>query len=89
MPPKRLSRDDYSVGWICPLEVEQIAAMEMLDEEHETLPQPRSDTNIYNLGSINNHDRRSPQGWELPRRYCYHPDEDDISKPKIWPLGLD
>ncbi|KAM3559799.1 hypothetical protein ARSEF4850_003955 [Beauveria asiatica] len=29
--------------------------MEMLDEEHETLPQPRSDTNIYNLGAINNH----------------------------------
>ena len=55
MAPKRLSRGDYRVGWICPLEVEQIAAMEMLDEEHETLPQPRSDTNIYNLGSINNH----------------------------------
>lgn len=55
MPSRRLSHDDYRVGWICPLEVEQIAAMEMLDEEHETLPQPRSDTNIYNLGSINNH----------------------------------
>lgn len=55
MPPKKLSRDDYRVGWICPLEVEQIAAMEMLDEEHESLLQPRSDTNIYNLGSINKH----------------------------------
>ena len=55
MPSRRLSHGDYRVGWICPLEVEQIAAMEMLDEEHETLPQPRSDTNIYNLGSINNH----------------------------------
>ncbi|KAJ3486814.1 hypothetical protein NLG97_g6542 [Lecanicillium saksenae] len=55
MSPKRLSRGDYKVAWICPLEVEQIAAMEMLDEEHETLPQPRSDTSIYNLGSINNH----------------------------------
>ncbi|KAJ5765766.1 hypothetical protein N7520_005325 [Penicillium odoratum] len=29
--------------------------MEMLDEEHEPLPQPSGDTNIYNLGSINNH----------------------------------
>ena len=29
--------------------------MEMLDEEHASLPQPRGDTNIYNLGSINNH----------------------------------
>ncbi|KGQ07153.1 Nephrocystin-3 [Beauveria bassiana D1-5] len=55
MPLKRLNRDDYEVAWICPLEVEQIAAMEMLDEEHETLPQPRGDTNIYNLGAINNH----------------------------------
>ncbi|CAI7601022.1 unnamed protein product [Penicillium glandicola] len=27
----------------------------MLDEEHEPLPQPRGDTNVYNLGSINNH----------------------------------
>jgi nucleoside phosphorylase len=37
------------------LEVEQIAAMKMLDEEHQRLPQPSWDTNIYNLGSINNH----------------------------------
>ncbi|KAL5592635.1 hypothetical protein FOBRF1_013661 [Fusarium oxysporum] len=29
--------------------------MEMLDEEHQPLPQLRSDTNIYNLGSINSH----------------------------------
>lgn len=55
MPPKRLSHDDYRVGWICALEVEQVAAMEMLDEEHDSLPQPSSDTNFYNLGSINNH----------------------------------
>ncbi|KAJ5670605.1 uncharacterized protein N7477_005968 [Penicillium maclennaniae] len=51
--PLRLSHDAYRVGWICPLEVEQIAALEMLDEEHERLPQPRGDTNVYNLGSIN------------------------------------
>lgn len=29
--------------------------MEMLDEEHEPLPQQSGDTNIYSLGSINNH----------------------------------
>ncbi|KAK2589784.1 hypothetical protein QQS21_012535 [Conoideocrella luteorostrata] len=29
--------------------------MEMLDEEHEPLPQQRGDTDIYNLSSINNH----------------------------------
>ncbi|KAJ5491643.1 Disease resistance protein [Penicillium diatomitis] len=55
MPLRPLSRDAYRVGWICPLEVEQIAAMEMLDENHERLPQPPGDTNIYNLGSINNY----------------------------------
>lgn len=55
MAPKRLSHDAYKVGWICPLEVEQIAAMEMLDEEHEDLPQTSGDTSIHNLGSINGH----------------------------------
>ncbi|KZL70068.1 NB-ARC and TPR domain protein [Colletotrichum tofieldiae] len=52
---KRLSRDEYKVAWICPLEVEQIAAMEMLDEEHEALPQSATDHNVYSLGSINGH----------------------------------
>jgi nucleoside phosphorylase len=52
---QRLSRESYRVGWICPLEVEQIAAMEMLDVEHKALPLPSGDTNIYNLGSINEH----------------------------------
>jgi nucleoside phosphorylase len=52
---KKLMTDDYTVGWICPLEVEQIAAMEMLDEEHERLPQAPTDHNVYNLGSIAGH----------------------------------
>lgn len=52
---KKLTHDDYTVGWICPLEVEQIAALEMLDEEHERLPQPPADHNVYNLGSIAGH----------------------------------
>ncbi|KAH7248199.1 nucleoside phosphorylase domain-containing protein [Fusarium solani] len=55
MPPRMLSHDAYRVGWICPLEVEQIAAMLMLDEEHESLPQLPADHNVYKLGSINNH----------------------------------
>jgi nucleoside phosphorylase len=55
MPTKKLSHEDYTVGWICPLEVEQIAAMEMLDEEHERLPQQTADHNVYNLGSIGGH----------------------------------
>lgn len=55
MSRRLLDHDAYRVGWICPLEVEQIAAMEMLDEEHEPLPQKAADHNIYTLGSINNH----------------------------------
>jgi nucleoside phosphorylase len=49
------SHEDYTVGWICPLEVEQIAALEMLDEEHERLPQQPADHNVYSLGSISGH----------------------------------
>lgn len=55
MPPKSLSHDAYRVGWICPLEVEQIAAMDMLDEDHDSLPQMPADHNVYKLGSINGH----------------------------------
>ncbi|CAG8948090.1 unnamed protein product [Penicillium salamii] len=55
MRQRSLNHSAYRVGWICPLEVEQIAAMEMLDEEHRPLSQPSGDTNVYNLGSINNH----------------------------------
>lgn len=35
--------------------MEQIAALEMLDEEHERLPHHRSDHNVYNLGVIAGH----------------------------------
>ncbi|KAI4723790.1 ankyrin repeat protein [Aureobasidium sp. EXF-10728] len=55
MDKKKLKHDDYTVAWICPLEVEQIAALEMLDEEHRKLPQPENDHNTYNLGTIFNH----------------------------------
>ena len=51
----KLAHDNYTVGWICPLEVEQTAAFEMLDEEHERLPQFPTDHNVYNLGSIAGH----------------------------------
>lgn len=50
-----LHHDAYTVAWICPLEAGQIAAWEMLDEEHEALAQPGADHNVYKLGSINNH----------------------------------
>jgi nucleoside phosphorylase len=52
---KRFTHEDYTVGWVCPLEVELIAALEMLDEEHEPLPQPPTDHNLYHLGSVAGH----------------------------------
>jgi nucleoside phosphorylase len=55
MSAVKLRHEDYTVGWICPLEVEQIAALEMLDEDHPVLPQPPTDHNKYNLGSIGGH----------------------------------
>lgn len=55
MSRRKLTLESYLVGWICPLEVEQTAAMEMLDEEHESLPTSSRDNNVYHLGSINGH----------------------------------
>ena len=46
---------DYTVGWICALEVEQAAARALLDQEHPRLPAIDGDPNIYRFGSINGH----------------------------------
>ncbi|KAL9561163.1 hypothetical protein ACKAV7_014518 [Fusarium commune] len=47
---------DYTVGWICALTIESVAAQALLDEEHEG---PRAvaqnDNNNYALGRIGNH----------------------------------
>lgn len=55
MPQVTYTTDDYTVAWICPLEIELGAALEMLDEEHDSLPQASIDHNVYTLGSINGH----------------------------------
>lgn len=55
MDRPKLSHDGYTVALIAPIQVEQVAAMLMLDERHEALPQPPNDHNVYTLGSINNH----------------------------------
>lgn len=52
---RKLSHGEYTIGWICPLEVEQTAALEMLDEEHDRLSQEGPDHNVYHLGSILGH----------------------------------
>ncbi|GMG04008.1 unnamed protein product [Aspergillus oryzae var. brunneus] len=51
--PRR--HQDYAIGWICPLPVEQTVALLMLDETHDRLPQQPADQNIYTLGSIDDH----------------------------------
>jgi nucleoside phosphorylase len=46
---------DYTVGWICALEVEQAAARALLDLEHVRLPPIAGNPNRYRFGSINGH----------------------------------
>jgi len=47
---------DYTVGWICAIEPEHVAAQEFLDKEHEG-PEYVSehDNNVYTLGKIGKH----------------------------------
>lgn len=52
---RTLTHDDYQVGWICALHEETAAAIEMLDEEHASLPNPRGDPNTYTFGRIGDH----------------------------------
>ncbi|KAJ6438048.1 purine and uridine phosphorylase [Purpureocillium lavendulum] len=48
--------NDYTVGWICAISTEYIAAQEFLDEEHEApdFVSP-NDSNDYTLGTIGKH----------------------------------
>jgi nucleoside phosphorylase len=52
---KKLSHNDYTVGWICALPLERAAATAMLDEEHPKLSQLPTDNNVYTLGAISGH----------------------------------
>ncbi|KAK4206015.1 ankyrin repeat protein, partial [Rhypophila decipiens] len=46
----------YTVGWICAVETEYVAAQECLDAEHPKLAaQDAADNNIYTLGTIGTH----------------------------------
>ena len=55
MPKRCLRPEDYTVGWVSALPVELAAAAELLDEEHEDIPQDPNDTNLYTLGRIGEH----------------------------------
>ncbi|KAL4780700.1 purine and uridine phosphorylase [Aspergillus varians] len=61
---RALAHRDYTVSWICPLEVELVAALEMLDEEHEKLSQPPTDRNVYHHGSISGHNIVIVSQWQ-------------------------
>ncbi|KAI0188487.1 hypothetical protein EV127DRAFT_367996 [Xylaria flabelliformis] len=48
--------EDYTIGWICAVETEYVAAQEFLDEEHPQLAyQEVNDHNIYCLGRMGQH----------------------------------
>jgi hypothetical protein len=47
--------NDYTVGWICAVKTEYVAALELLDEEHSSLPTASHDKNAYVLGRIGEH----------------------------------
>lgn len=53
---KELGNDDYTVGWVCAITTEHVAAQAFLDEQHEA-PQYVSpnDNNNYALGRIGKH----------------------------------
>lgn len=52
---KKLVHNAYEVGWVCPMQLEYIAALQMLDEHHQSLTQSAADNNVYTLGSIHGH----------------------------------
>ena len=55
LAPSEMDRKDYTVGWICALDVELAASMEMLDEEYGDLPREGTDSNSYVLGRVGEH----------------------------------
>jgi nucleoside phosphorylase len=52
----KLSPEDYTVAWLCALpSTDLVAATCMLDQNHQPLPQPVDDENLYFYGAINGH----------------------------------
>jgi nucleoside phosphorylase len=49
------THNDYTVGWVCALTKELVAAAAMLDETHPDLPRPPNDHNSYTLGRVSGH----------------------------------
>lgn len=55
MATKPRTHIDYTVGWVCALPKELIAAAAMLDETHQDLPRQPNDHNSYTLGRVGVH----------------------------------
>jgi hypothetical protein len=55
MPARTLSRKDYSIGIICTLDVEGLAAKALLDENHDAVQRRIGDENTYVFGKIGTH----------------------------------
>jgi nucleoside phosphorylase len=55
MHDRKLTANDYTVGWICALPLELTASEGMLDKVHEGLRIAEGDKNKYILGEINGH----------------------------------
>ena len=52
---KAVPHREFTIGWICRLEIELAVSQEMLDEVYQDLPQDESDLNTYTLGRIGLH----------------------------------
>lgn len=55
MSSRTLTVHDYTVAWLCALDVELAAAIAGLDEQHSDLPSVDGDSNTYVYGSIGIH----------------------------------
>lgn len=55
-PERKLTHNDYTVGWICAIATEYVAAQAFLDERHDQ-PEylPSDDNNDYTLGKVGKH----------------------------------
>jgi hypothetical protein len=54
--PERRVNNDYTVGWICAISTEYVAAQAFLDERHDRPEHmPANDNNDYTLGKIGKH----------------------------------
>ena len=55
-PKRRLDCTDYTVGWVCAISTEHVAARAFLDEEHEGPEEVAdNDDNDYTLGRVGKH----------------------------------